>query len=51
MTWNLTYELCITHLISCVNFIENGQVGFEYGCFKGSNPLNSMKECIWAMLK
>ena len=33
------YKLYIPHLISSVNFIEIGQVVFEYGQVKVSNPL------------
>ena len=39
MSWKLVYELYIAHLLSCVNFIENNQVVFDYGQLQGFKPI------------
>ena len=41
MTWKLVYEVYMTHLLSCVNFIKIDQVVFKYSQLKVSNLLKS----------
>ena len=41
MTCKLVYEVLMTHLISCENFIQINQVVFKYDQLKVSNLLKS----------